>query len=73
MSIENPTMKHFVFECNHVNTNTESGVPLSEKVSVQFTFKQDGTLYDLLDQFEKFVKGCGYKEMDNKYIELHNK
>ena len=67
--LENPEMQHFMFECNHVGGYSERGVPLTQKVSVQFSSKEGLVVSDVIAQFEIFLKACGYG-LDGKYLNL---
>lgn len=67
--LENPEMQHFTFECNHIGGCTERGVPITHKATIQFTAKEGMVVTDVIEQFETFLKACGYNLQD-KYLNL---
>ena len=67
--LEYPEMQHFTFECNHIGGCSERGVPLTAKISVQFSAKQGLAITDVIEQFEIFLKACGYS-LEGQYINV---
>lgn len=67
--LENPEMQHFTFECNHVGGCSELGIPITQKVSIQFTANEGLPVTDVVQQFETFLKACGYN-LDGGYLNL---
>lgn len=67
--LENPEMQHFTFECNHIGGYSERGVPLTSKISVQFSAKEGMVITDVIEQFETFLKACGYN-LEGRYINV---
>jgi len=59
---------HFTFEMYSPNSVSESGVPIMERVNVQFS-GQELSVYDILAKVQDFLVACGYS-LDGKNVDL---
>jgi hypothetical protein len=59
---------HFTFEMYSPNSVSESGVPIMERVNVQFS-GQELSVHDVLAKVQDFLVACGYV-MHNKNVDL---
>lgn len=59
---------HFTFEMYSPNSVSESGVPMMERVNIQFS-GQEFTIYDVLAKVQDFLVSCGYN-LNGKNVDL---
>jgi hypothetical protein len=59
---------HFTFEMYSPNSVSESGVPIMERVNIQFS-GQELPIEDVLAKVQDFLVSCGYN-LNGKNIDL---
>lgn len=62
---------HFTFEMYAPNSVSESGVPMMDRVNIQFS-GDELSVTDVIAKFEDFLKASGYS-LGNKYLDLVEK
>lgn len=61
--------EHFTFEMYSPNGFSESGVPMMERVNIQFSGQEFLPIEDVLSKVQDFLVACGYN-LNGKNIDL---